>query len=492
MKKLSKNKLKLLSLTALILLMIVIIIKIKVEDTYISKVEEKNVNFATIKVKSGSKIIKVENNENGIIQENSEEKNNLTEEEVKYIKKEVNVETKDNADPNNVENIKTKILEDNMLININKPKDNGTKYKYIIKNKDKEDEINFYSESGIKGYGYEINNNKEEEKTISLNKLEESPIVLENIDYSKDYYLHINTYDNANNVSNVNTFKIDLPSKGIRIRFLNVNDNSEVREAKILKGNANEDYNIQNDLDSNVDGFTLISNSNNLTGKFQKELINVVYYYAKNVNYTFEYIDKETGNKIINDKNYSSYEGNTIDIEYPRINGYTCIKKDEKVKLKEGNNIVKIYYEKNKEENENKNIDNIKKSEENKEESNKENDETKKLEKTITVRYVDITTNKELYVDKIVINSEDKKFKLKVKNFEGYELMENNSDNNNDEEKDDDQKESQSIIDELIESEYGISNISEEKSEDELFIKDEYEILMNCDESNYILYYKKK
>lgn len=490
MKKFSKNKLKLISLTALILLMIIIIIKINVEDTYISKIEEKNVNFATIKVKSGSKIIKIENNEknaNSIIQENSEEKNNLTEEEIKYIKKEVNVETKDNASPNNVEDIKTKVLEDNMLININKPEDNGTKYKYIIKNKDKEDEINFYSESGIKGYGYEINNNKEEEKTISLNKLEESPIVLENIDYSKDYYLHINTYDNANNVSNVNTFKIALPSKGIRIRFLNINNNSEVQEAKILKGNANDDYNIQNDLDSNIDGFTLISNSNNLIGKFQKELINVVYYYAKNVNYTFEYIDKETGNKIINDKNYSSYEGNTIDIEYPSINGYSCIKNDEKVKLKDGSNIVKIYYEKNKEES----------NEKNNKENNKINSETKNLEKIITIRYVDITTDKELYVDKVIINSEDKKFKLKVKNFEGYELMDNNSNknnskSNNDKEKDDDSKEGQSIIDELIESEYGISNIIEEKNDDNLFIKDEYEILMNCDESNYILYYKKK
>ena len=52
------------------------------------------------------------------------------------------------------------VLENNAIINFNKPKDNGVNYEYIVEDNENREKLNFYSESGLYGYSYKINNNK--------------------------------------------------------------------------------------------------------------------------------------------------------------------------------------------------------------------------------------------------------------------------------------------------------------------------------------------
>ena len=141
------------------MLIFVSITGIFVSETHkneISKVESYNNEFAKIKIASGSKVIissenngvsnsePVQNsgeynnknditfenkNKNGIIIENKNKDDIIFEN-----KNTVHLKTEDTAIPNNVDKIETKVIEDTMLINFEKPKDNGTSYSYLIKN----------------------------------------------------------------------------------------------------------------------------------------------------------------------------------------------------------------------------------------------------------------------------------------------------------------------------------------------------------------------
>ena len=230
------------------MLIFVSITGIFVNETHkneISKVESYNNEFAKIKIASGSKVIlssenngssnsehvqngREYNNKNDIIFENKNKDDIIFEN-----KNTVHLKTEDTAMPNNVDKIETKVIEDTMLINFEKPKDNGTSYSYLIKNdkkNTKEKNYNFYSESGIKGYCYDINNNAENVVKTELNKLDESPLVLQQIDWNKNYYLHIKTIDNNLNESNCNTIRLKLPSQGLRIRYIDLNTNTIIKK----------------------------------------------------------------------------------------------------------------------------------------------------------------------------------------------------------------------------------------------------------------------
>ena len=58
-----------------------------------------------------------------------------------------------------------------------------------------------YSDSGIKGYNYIIDNSKETEAGVNVNKTDDEPILFTGIEWDKDYYLHIRAIDNSGNYS---------------------------------------------------------------------------------------------------------------------------------------------------------------------------------------------------------------------------------------------------------------------------------------------------
>lgn len=481
------------------------------------------------------------------------------------------IETKDKEKPNNVTNIKSVIADDYIIISFSPAKDNASVYEYYIETSNKKDANNitksdvtkFYSDSGIKGYNYVIDNSKETEAGIEVNKTNEEPILFSEIEWDKDYYLHIRAIDKSGNFSDNITYKIDLPSKGVTLKYIDINNKSEISPKETIIGVVNDAYNI-NSLKKDIEGFKLVNIDGQAEGKLKKERINVKYNYAKNANLKIRYID-EDGKNIIDDTNIDGYEGKEYNISPKEIEGYICKSSNKVGKMKAGENIVEFIYTKLGnittkyiDEITNKSIcNNTVNTYKYGEEYKTEEKEFKgyKLSKidgkqkgivdsennTITyyykkivnmiVKHIDIDTKKVLDEEKIT-GLEGDKIKVESKDILGYNLnldidtsikinnsedikikKENIEENNKDkllEENDEfnvnssekentnieekiNKVEKNNIIDELIEDDYvEVEDAKDDKNRIEKSIKQQYDIVLDPKETEYIIYYKKK
>ena len=508
------NRKKVILFSTLILVSITVIFINEIHKNKISKIESYDNRFTKVKIATGSQVILSNEKESqanvesdkkriGANLDNSVKKNNPISNKNDIIyenKNTVQLKTEDTAIPNNVEKIDTKVIEDTMLINFEKPKDNGTSYSYLIKNdkkNTKEKNYNFYSESGIKGYCYEINNNDENVVKSEVNKLDESPFVIQQINWNKNYYLHIKTIDNNLNESNCNTIKLILPSKGLRIRYIDLNTNNELCNEYRIDGNANDEYDISDKI-KNINGYKLITKNGNTNGKLKKEQINIEALYAKSKNLTIKYIDEETKSEIKNSEKLDCYVGQKVDINIPTIIGYKCKSENIKYVVNDSENVVKVYYEKIKIPKSDANIKSEANIESKKnqtvkgENTNKENGGEKVQQekilqnRNIKIKYVDFDTNKVLFEETKILKPNEKKIKIKMYHLEGYSTMSNKKDESNSFPK----EENKTIMDELKECISGKEN--SENLIANIPSKQEYEILMNCDQSDYIIYYKKQ
>ena len=248
------------------------------------------------------------------------------------------IETKDKANPNNVTNIKSIVTDDYIIISFTPAKDEATLYEYYIETEDKTNDTSvdnkedsqsnksnitqIYSDYGIKGYNYIIDNSKETEAGFNVNKTNNEPILFTGIEWNKDYYLHIRAIDNSGNYSENFTYKIDLPSKGVMLKYVDLNTNSEISPEETIIGTVNEKYNI-NSFNKNISGFKLVGIDGETEGVLKKERINVKYNYAKNASIKIKYVDT-LGNNILEPKIIEGYEGKEYSI-YPKdIKGYIC------------------------------------------------------------------------------------------------------------------------------------------------------------------------
>ena len=278
MVKFLKQRIKVIICITLIILSITIIKISKKEQSVVAKIKEETSKESVIEISRGSKIYLETNNiekekskteENQNKEENQkEEKDKNTVEEIKETREikeietddksnNIELDTKDVNPPDNIENIETKLIESTAIISFSKPKDNGTDYKYIVEKGEKKEELNFYSESGMYGYSYKISNLKEDIADKKVNKLDDLPLVLEDIDFSKDYYLHIRTIDENQNFSESKTFKIDLPSNGVKIDYIDINTNETLDASETITGMINDTYNANN-IEKEIPGYTLV------------------------------------------------------------------------------------------------------------------------------------------------------------------------------------------------------------------------------------------
>jgi hypothetical protein len=477
------------------------ILTTKMYRNKISKVESYDNKFANVKVASGSQVITINKNE-----DNS---NINSGKNILYTNKNiVRLKTEDTARPDNIDTIETKVIEDTMLISFHRPKDNGTSYSYLIKNNKKntkEKNYNFYSESGIKGYCYEINNNCENVVQPNLNKLDDTPLVIQQLDWDKNYYLHIKTIDNNGNESDCKTIKLQLPSKGLKIKYIDLNTNQELCNSYNMDGNVNDKYNISDKI-KDIQGYKFVAKKGEINGELKRNQINIEAFYAKSKNLTIKYIDEEANKEIKGSDKLDCYIGQKVDINKPTIIGYECKsgKLTYVVNDSEAENVVKVYYNKIKIPETDANIKydkdaNMKNGTVNSKNANKENESKETQEKKIAqsrnirIKYVDFDTNKILFEETKILKPDEKKIKLKVYYIEGYSKMSNEkSEYNNHSE------EEKTIMDELRESIVGKENAENKTHQDENNLidnipsKQEYEILMNCDQSDYIIYYKKQ
>lgn len=302
------------------------------------------------------------------------------------------IDAKDISNPNNVTDIKSTIVDDYIIISFTPAIDNSTLYEYYIESNNdggsqKSSITTIYSECGIKGYNYIIDSSKETEAGIEVNKLDNEPILYSGINWNKDYYLHIRAIDNSGNYSENITYKIDLPSKGVRLKYLDYNSNSEISPEETIIGNVNEEYNISS-LEKNLDGYKLINIDGETSGKLKKERINVKYDYAKIANIKIKYVNV-SGNEINESNNINGYEGKEYSIKPKKINGYVCQNSEVTGKMKAGEEEIVFTYE--------------------------------KLGNVIT-SYVDETTGKSIVEDVVKIDAYGQAYKTEEKSIEGYEL----------------------------------------------------------------------
>ena len=302
------------------------------------------------------------------------------------------IDAKDISNPNNVTDIKSTIVDDYIIISFTPAIDNSTLYEYYIESNNdvgsqKSSITTIYSKCGIKGYNYIIDSSKETEAGIEVNKLDNEPILYSGINWNKDYYLHIRAIDNSGNYSENITYKIDLPSKGVRLKYLDYNSNSEISPEETIIGNVNEEYNISS-LEKNLDGYKLINIDGETSGKLKKERINVKYDYAKIANIKIKYVNV-SGNEINESNNINGYEGKEYSIKPKKINGYVCQNSEVTGKMKAGEEEIVFTYE--------------------------------KLGNVIT-SYVDETTGKSIVEDVVKIDAYGQAYKTEEKSIEGYEL----------------------------------------------------------------------
>lgn len=168
----------------------------------------------------------------------------------------------------------------------------------------------------------------------------------------------------------------------------------------------------------------------------------------------FVFLNNDTNESINDEIIKETYIGDDIEIPKIDIDGYNLITNEDKIKIDIENKIFEIKYQK--------------KTQQVKREI--KNEEPKKEEiqyKEIRIIYKDFATNKILLQDTINVRSDQKIIKYKIKRIEGYRPMD---------------EEDKSIINDIINS----LNEQENKK-----YKEEYEIVMNCDKSDYIVYYKK-
>ena len=489
------------------------------------------------------------------------------------------IETKDKANPNNVTNIKSVVTDNYIIISFTPAKDEATLYEYYIETEDKTNDTSvdnkedaqsnksnitqIYSDYGIKGYNYIIDNSKETEAGFNVNKTNDEPILFTGIEWNKDYYLHIRAIDKSGNYSENITYKIDLPSKGVMLKYVDLNTNSEISPEETIIGTVNEKYNI-NSFNKNISGFKLVGIDGETEGVLKKERINVKYNYAKNASIKIKYVDT-LGNNILEPKIIEGFEGKEYSI-YPKdIKGYICEVQNLSGKMTAGEEEKVFTYNKlgtvnalyvneitgesiandvvitdiygNSYKTEEKVIPGYELSKVDGEtEGTINSDNTKvtyyyKKQVSMVVKHVDMETNKLLdeevisglegdkvevesksfdgYVlniaeDKDTINSANDLIKDALENYESEKIIDNSKleeeksfyNSKDDKYNLDSNLRNTDIVDEIISDDYEEnSEITEDETDNKLEeknIKQHYDIVLDPNEKEYIIYYKKK
>ena len=320
--------------------------------------------------------------------ETKEEEKSIFKEKVTY-----SFETKDISNPENITDIKTIVAEDYIIISFSPAKDIATSYEYLVEstNKDgttKTEKAKIVSDSGIAGYNYVINNDNNTQAGFEVNKTTNDPILISNIQWDKDYFFHIRAIDTSGNYSENITYKIKLPSQGVRMQYIDSNTNNPISPEETIIGNVNEEYNVSK-LSKKISGYKLVEIDGETTGKLKKEKINIKYKYAKNASLKIKYIDKTTGKELLKDKVIEGYEGKEYLVEPSIIPGYICDNNNIEIKLVSGINECNIYYE--------------------------------KLGK-INIAYVDEITNEKIIPNVEYLGKYNEEYKTEKKELAGYEF----------------------------------------------------------------------
>ena len=102
----------------------------------------------------------------------------------------------------------------------------------------------------------------------------------------------------------------------------NTEDNYQVASEEIIDGYVGKDYKAE---EKEVENYTLIENTQNIEGKMTEEIIEVVYYYAKNTSVVVKYLEKDTNTVLADEIIIYGFEGKDYETEKKEIYNYTFV-----------------------------------------------------------------------------------------------------------------------------------------------------------------------
>ena len=125
-------------------------------------------------------------------------------------------------------------------------------------------------------------------------------------------------------------------------------DNVKVADETYILGYEGLAYDAQPQV-KELENYTLIDNSGNLTGTMSRDGTEVIYYYAKNTQVVVRYVDQNKNNEELDRIVISGYEGKEYNTEELTIEGYTAVGKTENTSgyMTEEEIEVIYYYSKN-------------------------------------------------------------------------------------------------------------------------------------------------
>ena len=100
-----------------------------------------------------------------------------------------------------------------------------------------------------------------------------------------------------------------------------------------------------------IEGYTYVADTNNLSGSMTEETITVIYYYAKNTKITVKYLEQGTNKVLTEQPEYvqEGYVGKDYSTEQKEIEGYTFVTVEGEVtgSMTEEAKTITYYYAKN-------------------------------------------------------------------------------------------------------------------------------------------------
>lgn len=237
----------------------------------------------------------------------------------------------------------------------------------------------------------DINTNKEikKQECVSCNQWEEYSTNKKDI----NGYTYISSTDNTKGIMEREDIEVKYYYKKnteITVKYLDMYTNEEIANSDKIIGLQGEEYTTSQ---KNIDGYKYYKTKGKPNGKLEREPSEVIYQYIKISNLNIKYVD-EIAKKEIKDKNIFKYgQGENYRTNPVEIEGYTLISIIKNFAGTMGPEDIEVnyYYKKN---------------------------------TSITVKYVDISTNEEISEKEVISGLEGDEYNARKLLINGYEFIE--------------------------------------------------------------------
>ena len=198
--------------------------------------------------------------------------------------------------------------------------------------------------------------------------------------------------------SNVIRVYYELKDSTITVKYVDIDSQEEILEAKVIDGKVFDSYNLENEI-KEIEGYTLVEKPEKLAVNFTVEPQEFTFYYKKNTKVIVRYLeeddtlDNDEDNKVLEEIVIEGYLGKEYTTIIKDFENYIFVKasKNTSGTMTEDTIIVNYYYA--------------------------------KIKLGITEKHIDVTTSEviETNVYELPIGEA---YKVEPKEFEGYDLVE--------------------------------------------------------------------